>query len=161
MYVGIFRGERDGGAYAIEALNKTYRSSHAVVEAVNRVFVRGRLRGEFPGWEAAEHVSANGEDMPGFVQAVTAPGMLPEDLFEPVFCALQAVDPVRRAISAAVLVRANTIGEQIAAYLKSRAASKGRGARHPLQALQASREGGLLGSEDCVCARHMRTPAGQ
>ena len=117
--VGIFRGERDGGAYEIEALNKTYRSSHAVVEAVNRVFVRGRLRGEFPGWEAAEHVSANGEDMPGFVQAVTAPGMLPEDLFEPVFCALQAVDPVRRAISAAVLVRANTIGEQIAAYLKS------------------------------------------
>ena len=49
--VGIFRGERDGGAYAIEALNKTYRSSHAVVEAVNRVFVRGRLRGELPGWE--------------------------------------------------------------------------------------------------------------
>ena len=116
--VGIFSGERDSGAYEIKELNKTYRSSHAVVEAVNRVFVRGRLREEFPGWEANEHFSANGEDMPGFVQAVASPDNSLEGLFEPVFNALRAVDPVKRSISAAVLVRSNATGERIAAYLK-------------------------------------------
>ncbi len=116
--VEIFRGERDSGAYEIKELNETYRSSPAVVEAVNRVFVRGRLREEFPGWEAREHVSANREDMPGFVQAVTAPDRTLEGLFDPVFNALKAVEPVRRSLSAAVLVRSNSTGERIAAYLK-------------------------------------------
>ena len=117
--VGIFRREKDGNAYDLGALNKTYRSSSAVVEAVNRVFVRGRLRGEFPGWEAAEHVSAKPE-MPGFVQSVDAASPSLDAYLEPVFNALQAVDPVKRAISAAVLVRSNTTGEKIAAYLKAK-----------------------------------------
>ena len=116
--VGIFLGERDGGAYEIKALNETYRSSCAVVEAVNRVFVDGRLRVEFPSWKAEKHVSANGEEMPGFVQVVTAADKSLEGIFEPVFNALRAVDPVKRSISAAVLVRTNAVGEQIAAYLK-------------------------------------------
>ena len=117
--VGIFRREKAGGGYELGELNRTYRSSPAVVEAVNRVFVRGRLRDEFPGWEAAEHVSARPE-MPGFVQAVEAPGKSLDDYLEPVFNALAAVDPVRRGIAAAVLVRNNASGEKIAAYLKSR-----------------------------------------
>ncbi len=115
--VGIFRREKDGGAYELKSLNKTYRSSEAVVEAVNRVFVRGRLREEFPGWEASEHVSAKPE-LPGFVQAVTAESSKLEDFFEPVLNALRAVDPVRRGISAAVLVRSNDTGEAMASYLK-------------------------------------------
>ncbi len=115
--VGIFRREKDSGAYELGALNKTYRSSKAVVEVVNRVFVWGRLREEFPGWEASEHVSANPE-LPGFVQAVTAASSKLDDFFEPVMNALKAVDPVGRGISAAVLVRSNGTGEAIASYLK-------------------------------------------
>ena len=121
--VGIFRREaKDENAYDHRSLNKTYRSSPAVVEAVNRVFVRGRLRDEFRGWKAEEHVSARPE-MPGFVQAVDAAGTRMEDFFEPVYNALAAVDPPARGISAAVLVRGNDTGEAIAAYLKSRGMS--------------------------------------
>ncbi len=120
--VGIFRRERDCKGYGLRNLNKTYRSSPAVVEAVNRVFVRGRLRDEFPGWTAYEHVSAR-QGMPGFVQALEAAGTALEDFFEPVYNALAAVDPMARGISAAVLVRSNDTGEAIAAYLKSRGMS--------------------------------------
>jgi ATP-dependent exoDNAse (exonuclease V) beta subunit len=116
--VGIFRREAaQGEVYTQRALNKTYRSSPAVVEAVNRVFVRGRLRECFPGWEADEHVSAK-PDMPGFVQAVEASGRYIDDYLEPIRAALAAVDPVARGISAAVLVRSNGEGERIASYLK-------------------------------------------
>ena len=120
--VGIFRREMDDhGSYgAPGVLNETYRSSPAVVEAVNRVFVRGRLRYEFRGWRnAGEHVSAKPQ-MPGFVQAVVAGGPSLDDFLEPVYNALKAVDPVRRAISAAILVRGNDTGEAMAAYLKSK-----------------------------------------
>ena len=117
--VGIFRREKESGAYDTHPLNETHRSSPAVVEAVNRVFVRGRLRDEFPGWEADEHVSAKPK-MPGFVQAVVAASSKFDDYLEPVFNALSAVDPVKRSIAAAVLVRTNTVGEKIAAYLKLR-----------------------------------------
>lgn len=115
--VGIFRREKESGAYELGALNKTYRSSTAVVEAVNRVFVDGSLRDEFPGWEASKHVSAKPQ-LPGFVQGVVAATSKKESFFEPVLNALKAVDPVRRGISAAVLVRNNDTGEEIASYLK-------------------------------------------
>ena len=88
-----------------------------IFSAVNRVFVRGRLRVEFPGWDADEHVSAK-PTMPGFVQAVVAASPKFDDYLEPVFNALAAVDPVKRSIAAAVLVRSNATGEKIAAYLK-------------------------------------------
>ena len=117
--VGIFRREKGSGAYELGALNKTYRSSPAVVDAVNRVFVRGRLREEFPGWQATEHVSAKPK-MPGFVQAIDAASSQRDDYLEPVLNALTAVDPVGRGISAAVLVRNNDTGERIAAYLKAK-----------------------------------------
>ncbi len=117
--VGIFRREGQSGAYEPMKLNETYRSSPAVVEAVNRVFVRGRLRGDFPSWDASEHISAK-PNMPGFVQAVVAASPKFDDCLEPVFNALAAVDPVRRSIAAAVLVRNNASGEKIAAYLKQR-----------------------------------------
>ena len=116
--VGIFRREKEGKAYELGELNKTYRSSPAVVDAVNRVFVYGRLHEEFPGWKANKHVSAR-PDMEGFVQAVVAVSPSLDDYLEPVFNALKAVDPVKRAISAAILVRSNDVGEKIAEYLKA------------------------------------------
>ena len=115
--VAIFSRERGDAAYDRKDLNKTYRSSPAVVEAVNRIFVEGRLREEFPEWEASRHESAK-PGLPGFVQAVDAQSRAAESFFEPVRAALAAVDPVARGISAAVLVRSNTMGEAIAAYLR-------------------------------------------
>ena len=117
--VGIFRAEKNGGAYKTLQLNRTYRSAPAITEAVNRVFVYGGLKDEFPGWEAGEHVSAH-PDWIGFVQALDAPGRSAEDFFEPVRAALAAVDPVARGLSAAVLVRGNDEGEALSSYLKSK-----------------------------------------
>ena len=115
--VGIFAGEKASGAYALGELTKTYRSSPAIVEAVNRVFVRGRIRDEFPAWEAPEHVSAKPE-LAGFVRVMDAPGRFMADFVEPVYEALEAnaVD----GVAAAVLVRNNRFGELLADELKRR-----------------------------------------
>ena len=59
-------------------------------------------------------------EMPGFVQSIDAVGPSLTDFLEPVYTALKAVDPVRRSLSAAVLVRSNETGETIAAYLKAK-----------------------------------------
>ncbi len=115
--VGIFRREKEGGAYVLKPRDKTFRSSPAIVDAVNQVFVDGRLRTEYPSWEASKHESAH-PDWPGFVQVVDSPGKKLTDFFEPVRNALRAVDPVGRGLSAAILVRGNSMGESLAAYLK-------------------------------------------
>ena len=117
--VGIFTRERTSGVYVVDELKKTWRSGPAVVEAVNRVFVRGRLATEFPGWEAPEHETARPERN-GFVQVVESAGRKKEDFVEPVFNALRAVDPVARGLSAAILVRTNPMGEMLAAALKAK-----------------------------------------
>ncbi|MBR1921471.1 MAG: UvrD-helicase domain-containing protein, partial [Kiritimatiellae bacterium] len=116
--VGIFRHEKASGHYELRALNATYRSSKPITDAINRIFVHGRLRGEFPDWEAGEHVSAK-KEMPGFVQAVVAADRKLDGFLECVRNALAAVDPVGRGLSAAVLVRSNDVGEAVAAYLKA------------------------------------------
>ena len=122
--VGIFRRQRDSGCYRVRELRKTYRSSPAVVEAVNRVFASGLLASEFPGWESPVHESAHPEQA-GFVQKVEI--SKPEggrtsaaDFVEPVLNALRAVDPVRRGLDAAVLVRSNGFGEQLVRGLRAR-----------------------------------------
>ena len=117
--VGIFRGEKASGRYRVGALAKTYRSGPAVVEAVNRVFVHGRLKEDFADWEAPEHASAR-PDLGGFVQTFDAPGGTMEDFVEPVYNALAAVDPVRRGLTAAVLVRNNRFGALLADRLKQK-----------------------------------------
>ena len=117
--VGIFTRERTSGAYEVGELKKSWRYGPPIVEAVNRVFVRGRLAEEFPGWEAPEHETAKG-GLDGFVQTVESPGPKKEDFVEPVFNALQAVDPVARGISAAILVRTNPMGEMLASALKAK-----------------------------------------
>ena len=117
--VGIFKAEKDSGEYEVIPKDLTYRSSPPIVDAVNAVFVDGRLRQLFPRWEAKKH-EASHKDWPGYVQVVDAPGRGVESFFEPIRTALAAVDPVGRGISAAVLVRGNGDGEAIAAYLKSK-----------------------------------------
>ena len=115
--VRIFTGERESGAYEVGELKKSWRYGEPIVEAVNAVFVRGRLRDEFPAWEAPAHETAKPE-LGGFVQTVEAAGPSKEDFVEPVYNALKAVDPVGRGLSAAVLVRTNGFGELLAAELK-------------------------------------------
>ena len=115
--VRIFTGERESGAYRTDELKKSWRYGEPVVEAINRVFVDGRLRDEFPAWEAPRHETARPE-LGGFVQTVESPGPKMENFVEPLYNALKAVDPVGRGISAAVLVRTNTFGEYLAAELK-------------------------------------------
>ena len=117
--VRIFTGERESGAYRTDELKKSWRYGEPIVEAINRVFVDGRLRDEFPAWESPRHETAKPE-LGGFVQTVESPGPKMDDFIEPVCNALKAVDPVGRGISAAVLVRTNTFGEYLAAELKRR-----------------------------------------
>ncbi|MBQ0032844.1 MAG: UvrD-helicase domain-containing protein [bacterium] len=115
--VRIFTRERESGAYKTDELKKSWRYGEPIVEAINRVFVDGRLKDEFPAWEAPRHETAKPE-LGGFVQTVESPGPKMEDFVKPIYNALKAVDPVRRGISAAVLVRTNTFGEYLAAELK-------------------------------------------
>ena len=115
--VGIFTGERTSGAYATGELSKSWRYGPPIVEAINRIFVNGRLKDEFPDWTSPEHQTAKPEQ-DGFVQAVEAAGPKAADFVEPVFNALKAVDPVRRGLAAAVLVRTNAVGEMLAAELR-------------------------------------------
>ena len=117
--VGIFTRERTSGAYETDELKKSWRYGPPIVEAINAIFVHGRLRDEFPAWESPEHETARPE-LGGFVQAVESNGPQKADFVEPVFNALKAVDPVRRGIAAAVLVRTNDFGEMLAAELKLR-----------------------------------------
>ena len=122
--VGIFTGERASGLYELGELKKTYRSGPTVVEAVNRVFARGRIRSEFPAWSCPEHESAKPE-LAGFVRTEEASGRTMEDFVEPVFTALRASlgerqdDPRRRGVTAAVLVRSNRFGALLADRLKA------------------------------------------
>ena len=122
--VRIFSAERDGGMYELGELRRTYRSGPAVVEAVNRVFARGRIKDEFPVWECPEHETAR-PGLKGFVRVEESPGRTMEDFVEPVYVALKAAlgekasDPRRRGLTAAVLVRTNKFGAMLAAGLRS------------------------------------------
>ena len=122
--VRIFAGERDSGMYKVKQLDETHRSGPAIVEAVNRVFARGRIFSEFPAWKCPEHKTAK-PDLDGFVRVVESPGRFMDDFVEPVYVALKAVlgekasDPRRRGLSAAVLVRRNRFGELLANRLKA------------------------------------------
>ena len=117
--VRIFTGERESGAYRTDELRKSWRYGEPIVEAINRVFVDGRLKDEFPAWKSPVHETARPE-LGGFVQTVESSGPKMENFVEPVCNALKAVDPVGRGIFAAVLVRTNAFGEYLAAELKRR-----------------------------------------
>ena len=117
--VDIFRSERESGGYTVGELKKSYRFGPAITEAVNRIFVDGRLKQEFPAWRSSVHETAHPERT-GFVQRVEALGTKKQDFVEPIYNALKAVDPIRRGINTAILVRTNDFGELLAAQLKAR-----------------------------------------
>ena len=117
--VRIFAAERDSGAYEVKPLNRSWRYGQPIVDAVNAVFVDGRLKDEFPGWVSPRHETAK-PDLGGFVQSVESAGPKMEDFVEPVYNALQAIEPVRRGISSAVLVRTNAFGRFLTTQLKAR-----------------------------------------
>ncbi len=111
----IYTGEREQtSVYELGELKKTYRSSPAIVEAVNRVFARGRITSEFPAWESPEHISAHPE-MKGFVRIMDAADRFMESYVEPVLIAAKALP---EGASAAILVRNNAFGEFLANELK-------------------------------------------
>ena len=116
--VTIFGGEKSGGEYAQGELKKSYRFGPAVTEAVNRVFASGMIERDFPAWECPVHETAK-PDLDGFVQTVEAAAGDKDAFVEPLYHALQAVDPVGRGIAAAVLVRTNPFGEFLAARLRA------------------------------------------
>ena len=120
--VGIFTGERASGAYATQELKITYRSGPAIIEAVNRVFVDGRLKADYPAWESPRHETARSEQ-DGFVQRIEAGERTMDAFVEPLANALKAVDPIGHGLTAAILVRTNAFGEFLAAQLKAKGVS--------------------------------------
>ena len=122
--VGIFAEELASGFYTPGELSKSYRSGPAVIEAVNRVFARGRILSEFPAWKSPEHETAK-TGVKGFVRVVEAEARSVEAFARPVLDALAATlgmkasDPRRRGVAAAVLVRTRDFGRFLANSLKS------------------------------------------
>ena len=117
--VRIFAAEKDSHVYENLEKLQTYRSSPAVVEAVNKIFAYGPVKDRFPAWRCGEHVSAK-KDLTGWVQTAEATGASMDDFVGPVKAALEAVDPLARGLSAAILVRSNTFGEYLVNELKAR-----------------------------------------
>lgn len=115
--VSIFTHERESGAYEVQERKQSWRSGQPIMDAINAIFVNGRLCEEFPSWKAPQHETAKPQ-LGGFVQVVESGGTSMDDFVEPVLNALKAVDPVRRGISAAVLVRNNNFGEFLERELK-------------------------------------------
>lgn len=119
------------GGNSLEALDESHRYLQSISDAVNIVFGESTIRGAFdmdtaPAgavWECRPHRSHD-TDGEGFVEVIQAEKQSGQakisDFFEPIENALRAVNPWERGISTAILVRKNTYGEDILAYLKSR-----------------------------------------
>lgn len=115
--LGIFTGERKSGRYEVLPLVESWRFGKAITKAVNAVFVDGRMKDEFPGWESPVH-STHYPERDGFVQVIDAESQDRDAFVDPVYNALKAVDPVHRGIAAAILVRSNGMGKMLAEELK-------------------------------------------
>lgn len=115
------------------ALDKSYRYLPVISEAVNKVFDSRSIRAmldmddapESAKWECREHRSH--KDAEGFVQVIQAQKEKQakmSDFFQPIKNALEAVRPWERGITTAILVRKNSMGEAIHAYLKANGIDK-------------------------------------
>ncbi len=123
---------RYGNAIGVSRLDTSYRSCRTVLDVVNKVFGGlDKKGGSPPGaadkWNAIwqEHKSHEKiADQPGFVALVEPalgeggekPG--PDDIRRLTARVLQEIDPVRRGIEVAVLVRTNNEGRAVADYLR-------------------------------------------
>ena len=115
---------------ALHPLDVSRRYLGAISAAVNKVFGEATVQGAFDmddapegaKWRCREHESFD-KSSEGFVEVVEATKAGKQaniaDFFEPIANALNAVEPWRRGISTAILVRRNKEGEAILANLKS------------------------------------------
>lgn len=119
------------------ALDESYRYVSVISQAINNVFNESVVQGvlnmdnapESAKWKCRDHISHN-TDFEGFVQVIEAKKKKAKgsssisDFFEIIENALNTVKPWERGISTAILVRKNSIGEAILAYLKSKGINK-------------------------------------
>ncbi len=120
---------------SLVSLDVSRRYLPAISRAVNAVFGESVVQGAFAmddapegaKWRCREHVSHDGSQE-GFVEVVQAVkhgrSAVVSDFFEPVANSLNAVRPWERGLTCAILVRRNSTGEAILAYLKSRGIDK-------------------------------------
>ena len=114
-----------------QTLAKSWRYVPVIADVVNRVFNESAIHEAFPSmlaeperqcWRCPEHQSAR--DASGFVQvidSVAGGGKATwANFFEPIANALAAVKPWERQMTAAILVRTNSQGKQLADDLKRR-----------------------------------------
>ena len=122
--------EKARAAGALYPLDLSRRYLGAISSAVNKVFGESTVQGAFDmddapegaKWRCRDHESFD-KSSEGFVEVIEATRhgsrSSLSDFFEPIANALNAVEPWRRGITSAILVRRNKEGEAILAYLKS------------------------------------------
>ena len=119
--------DKGGRGIAKTSLFKSFRSCQEVLDLVNGVFInRGTLsnllgEGCLKHWEFERHVAANPEPhgLGAFVQpAEVNEGEEPIDAKELTAAILREVQPARRGLSCAVLVRSNGSAMQMTEYLR-------------------------------------------
>ena len=115
---------------SLHPLDLSRRYLGAISRAVNLVFGEATVQGAFDmddapegaKWRCRDHESYD-KSSEGFVEVVEAVKSGRQanirDFFAPIANALKAVEPWRRGITSAILVRSNKEGEAILAYLKS------------------------------------------
>ncbi|MDM8000262.1 MAG: UvrD-helicase domain-containing protein [Dehalococcoidia bacterium] len=122
--------DRYGQSIEVSRLNTSFRSCQAVIDMVNAVF--GRMPADLPAgavaqWQRSweQHECEMGAVPADGYAAVIEPDSdggnvkpEPEDRYRVVARILQEIDPLSRGLSAAVLVRSNKSGEEIADYLR-------------------------------------------
>lgn len=114
--VAIFAGQRESGVYDLGQLNKSYRYTQEIADAVNRVF-GGKLVSQFGKWHCPTHV-AHDQETRGFVHLVETDDGKKESFVAPLVNELSVTRPWERGLSSAVLVRSNTLGEMLGAELR-------------------------------------------
>ena len=124
----VREAERDGNR--AETLDESRRYVGEISRAVNAVFGEVQVRGAFDMddapesavWRCREHRSFD-KATQGYVEVIQAEKARKQatiaDFFEPIVHALRAVEPWKRGIATAILVRKNDAGEAILAHLKA------------------------------------------
>ncbi len=122
--------DRYEGSIELSHLNTSFRSCQTVIDAVNKVFER--IPADLPGgtvtlWNKSwqKHQCEKGAVPPDGFVALMEPCLdkekakpEDEDRYRVVARLLQEIDPLRKGLSAAILVRSNRCGEEIADYLR-------------------------------------------
>lgn len=121
--------DRDGQGIAKTSLFKSYRSCQEVLNLVNGVFSNNSTLSKLLGdgclkhWEFEPHLAANPEPhgLGAFVQPAEADGDVEQpDAWDLTAALLRQIQPARRGLSCAVLVRSNGVAAQLTEYLREK-----------------------------------------